>query len=70
MLSDPNKRYYLAEHIIGGKKRIVTPRRVMESEMVTTADQAKEFAQRDWEQEGAEERTRKEPQANPVAHST
>ncbi len=59
--------YYQAKHVIGGKERIVTPRSIMKSEFITTADQAKKFAQCDWEQEGAEERTRKEPQPVTIA---
>src|SRR5262249_28410953 len=56
------KYFYGAEHHIDGKKRTVTPEGWTACTTIVTPDEAKEFAQRDWEQGGADERTREEPQ--------
>jgi hypothetical protein len=57
-----SKSYYVAEHVVSRKSRTVTPRSASASEAVVTPDEAKLFAQRDWQRGGADERTRKEPQ--------
>jgi hypothetical protein len=53
--------FYEAAHYIDGKQRVVTPNSIAGMETVTTADEAKAFAQRDWEQGNADERTHKQP---------
>jgi hypothetical protein len=56
-------RYYQANHHVGGRQRIVSPRSLAAMEAVTTAGEGKAFAQADYDAGDVDARTRQEPQA-------
>ena len=56
------KKYYVAKHLFRRKERTVTPDNVKDCLAIKTPDEAKPFAERDWERPGAEARTSKTEQ--------
>ena len=61
-LTGSRARYYQASHHVDGRQRIVSPRSLAAMEAVTTAEQAKAFAQADYDAGDVDARTRQEPQ--------